>query len=425
MSLFKVKVNSDTYVNVNENMGEIYYQLRSLQSGQNNKTNEEKHSLEISFSKINENIINLPYKEIKELINGLEKLESCSIKIDWDFFTRMADVVNDEDFLERFKDKIDWKSINYFSMKEDLVLKYFDYVKVNVLLSCGNITESLLDKVLKKINWEEDANYYLDFSYSNIYKNLSEDFLDEMFFNYPILLEKSEFEFYSTKYSFYSEKFIKKYFIDYMQNINKRKRLRGNDLHASYYYLERYQRLSEDFIKKNWKSLNKKVLITNQKLSEELIFKKIKELLIDESIKYYEIYINQTTSLDFFQKVMNYIDSKKVSKSYNAEMGTTLKKQIFSDLHYILDKDCKELGIDLVELLIFLNKNEIDVFDRRFQNRYESYFLINFNLDDFIKLKSNKLAHVVSYIFNHNSRYNQEGFKEIKENYYKMEKLIE
>ena len=189
---------------------------------------------------------------------GLE-YESVSV-ISWYSVSRKP---LSEDFIRKFKDKINWSCISrYQKLSENFIREFQNEVYWSFISQYQILSENFIREFKEKVVWE----------FISIYQKLSEDFIIEF---------KNEVNWFSiSRDQKLSENFIIKFKkIIYWSTISIYQKLSESFIskyknEVDWLNISKYQKLSEAFISENINKISLPEIVQYQKLSDEL-FKKI------------------------------------------------------------------------------------------------------------------------------------------------------
>jgi len=162
-----------------------------------------------------------------------------------------------EEFIKENINKLDFFNLyKYQKLNDEFVLKNVKKFDLSELFKYQILKEETIEKIIKLTNLDEEKGFFNKAAFEKLYKyqTLSEEFIMK-YINFS--LESFEEIFINQKVS---EKFI-------IKINNKFENLFYDEINWA--NISKYQELSEGFIKKYKKSLSIKILVENQKLSDE------------------------------------------------------------------------------------------------------------------------------------------------------------
>lgn len=164
-------------------------------------------------------------KQLKNIKKKLEWEKYYNPKFNWHNELFYMNFIFSEEFIDEFKDKIDWDQLSIFHIfSEKQLIKYKD-----------------------KVDW------YVAITVQKINENVIRECLIDLDVSYKRSVFQSIFEFNK----------LSEAFIEELINLNYKEDF------VDWYYISRYQTLSENFIRKYKDKVNWKYILLNQKLSEE------------------------------------------------------------------------------------------------------------------------------------------------------------
>ena len=299
-------------------------------------------NLNIKIEKSNTESLVTLFKKIKEIS------QLPSVEVIWQDFLKVDYYLNNEEFLEEFKTKIDWSKLDYSRLHKDLIFKYFEYVNIDQLISDEAVSFEVLNEYLDLFKNNLDEAY--------LYKNLNEEELKIILSKIP-KIENTRFRFLESEIKL-SNDFLNQMILLYKKSKKNK---------ADWPKFESSLNLPESFIEKNWNILDKEAIIKNQALSDGFILKKYKEII--------EIALNASK---LNSHIKWFIENRE---SYFNNIGVDLFYNIYEnykDKYFSIDENLKLV----VENLIFKNPEEIIAFYKfLFKNSHNpDVLLINFSI---------------------------------------------